>query len=84
TYNESIGQPRDAAVDPDMRAVIRTDVATDMFIKQYGRSPDQRELAGFIAKQSRPATTAVAGNDVTFTPVKSAASLWAVAPTPVR
>lgn len=84
TYNESIGQPRDAAVDPDKRAAIRTDVATEMFTKQYGRSPDQRELAGFIAKQSRPATTAVAGNDVTFTPVKSAATLWAVAPTPVR
>lgn len=84
TYNESIGRPRDTAVDPDKRAAIRTDVATEMFTKQYGRSPDQRELAGFIAKQSRPATTAVAGNDVTFTPVKSAATLWAVAPTPVR
>ncbi|CAA0126556.1 ATP-dependent RecD-like DNA helicase [Mycolicibacterium vanbaalenii] len=84
TYNESIGRPRDAAVDPEVRATIRTDVANEMFVTEYGRSPDQRELAGFIAKQSRPATTAVAGNDVTFTPVKSAATLWAVAPTPVR
>ena len=83
-YNESIGRPRDTAVDPDVRATIRTDVANEMFVTEYGRSPDQRELAGFIAKQSRPATTAVAGNDVTFTPVKSAATLWAVAPTAVR
>ena len=43
--------------------------------------PDRmrRELAGQIAKDSRPRTTAVAGYDLTFSPVKSVSTLWAVA-----
>ena len=83
-YNERIGRPVDAAVDPAVRARIRTDVAVAMFTDTYRRGPDRRELAGFVAKHSRPATKAVAGNDVCFTPVKSASVLWAIAPTPVR
>jgi conjugative relaxase-like TrwC/TraI family protein len=38
------------------------------------------ELAGQIAKDSRPRTQTVAGYDLTFSPVKSVSTLWAVAP----
>ena len=38
-----------------------------------------RELAGQIAKDSRPRTQTVAGYDLTFSPVKSVSTLWAVA-----
>ena len=41
---------------------------------------DARELAGQIAKDSRPRTQTVAGYDLTFSPVKSVSTLWAVAP----
>jgi conjugative relaxase-like TrwC/TraI family protein len=52
-----------------------------MFTENYGRPPaDDRELSGFVARQSRVQTTAVAGYDLTFTPVKSVSVLWALAP----
>ena len=52
-----------------------------MFTETYGREPaDDRELTGFVARQSRAQTTAVAGYDLTFTPVKSVSTLWALAP----
>ena len=38
-----------------------------------------REPAGQIAKDSRPRTQTVAGYDLTFSPVKSVSTLWAVA-----
>ncbi|KAA8884229.1 relaxase domain-containing protein [Nocardia colli] len=72
--------PGDAISDAD-RAQIRTDVAAEMFTETYGRAPvDARELSGWVAKNSRPHTTAVAGFDITFSPVKSVSVLWAVAP----
>jgi conjugative relaxase-like TrwC/TraI family protein len=40
---------------------------------------DARELAGQIAKDSRPQKQTVAGFDLTFSPVKSVSTLWAVA-----
>ena len=40
---------------------------------------DAREITATIAKQSRPRTQTVAGYDLTFSPVKSVSSLWAVA-----
>jgi conjugative relaxase-like TrwC/TraI family protein len=47
---------------------------------EHGRQPqDARELAAAIAKNSRPKTTAVAGYDLTFSPVKSVSTLWALA-----
>jgi conjugative relaxase-like TrwC/TraI family protein len=62
------------------RARIRTAVARDMFIAEYDRPPaDARELSGFLARASRQATTAVAGYDLTFSPVKSVSALWALA-----
>jgi hypothetical protein len=39
----------------------------------------EAELAGQIAKDSRPRNQTVAGYDLTFSPVKSVSTLWAVA-----
>jgi len=55
-------------------------VATELFAAEHGRPPqDARELGAAIAKHSRPQTTAVAGYDLTFSPVKSVSTLWALA-----
>jgi conjugative relaxase-like TrwC/TraI family protein len=80
-YNLSIGAARVSPVPPEDRARIRTQVAETMFQHEYGRAPlDDRERAGFVARISRQATTAVAGYDLTFSPVKSVSALWAIAP----
>ena len=55
-------------------------MAREFFQVKHGREPmDARELAGQIAKDSRPRTQTVAGFDLTFSPVKSVSALWAVA-----
>jgi hypothetical protein len=60
---------------------MRSDLARTMFAEAYGRQPhDARELSGFLARASRPATRAVAGYDLTFSPVKSVSAVWALAP----
>ena len=65
------------------RARIRTQVAAELFREEHGREPaDARELAATIAKHSRPRTNAVAGYDLTFSPVKSVSTLWAIADRP--
>jgi DNA primase catalytic core len=80
-HNASIGARWDTPIPADVRAGIRTDVGRKMFTAALGRPPlDARELSGFIAQSSRQATTAVAGYDLTFSPVKSVSALWAVAP----
>ncbi|WP_255123015.1 MobF family relaxase [Rhodococcus sp. 14-2470-1b] len=80
-HNLARGQKWNAAIDDADRARIRTDVGSTMFAKEYGRAPaDERELSGWVAKVGRQKTTAVAGFDLTFTPVKSVSALWAVAP----
>jgi hypothetical protein len=74
------GQQRDQPVSAAIRAQVRTEVAREFFRKQHGRDPvDAREIAAIIAKESRPHTQTVAGYDLTFSPVKSVSSLWAVA-----
>lgn len=80
-YNAARGAEWNARIDEEVRAEIRTKVGRELFEKEYGRLPaDERELSGFVAKGSRQQTTAVAGYDLTFTPVKSVSTLWAVAP----
>ena len=60
---------------------VRTQVAVEYFTAQHGRPPaDAREVAATIARHSRQRTTAVAGYDLTFSPVKCISTLWAVAP----
>lgn len=80
-HNAEVGPHWNATIDPDVRAGIRTRIAVALFTEQYGRPPaDDRELSGFIARNTRARTTAVAGYDLTFSPVKSVSSLWAIAP----
>jgi len=80
-HNVAAGRKGAAVIAEDVRARMRTEVGTELFGKEYGRPPaDERELSGFIARGSRQATTAVAGYDLTFSPVKSVSTLWAVAP----
>ncbi|WP_116451904.1 MobF family relaxase [Blastococcus litoris] len=79
--NASRGRPCDTPLPEQVRARIRSEVARGMFTAENGRPPaDARELSGFIARASRPATRAVAGYDLTFSPVKSVSALWALAP----
>jgi conjugative relaxase-like TrwC/TraI family protein len=74
------GLPAGAALPAADRARVRTEVAREFFLAEHGREPmDARELAGQIAKDSRPRTQTVAGYDLTFSPVKSVSTLWAVA-----
>ena len=79
-YNTSLGNPPAAAVPREERGRIRTAVAQEFFHAEFGRAPqDARELAGLVARLSRPKTTAVCGFDLTFSPVKSVSALWALA-----
>jgi conjugative relaxase-like TrwC/TraI family protein len=78
--NTAIGLPGDASIAAADRARVRTQVAREFFLAEHGREPvNSRELAGQIAKDSRPRTQTVAGYDLTFSPVKSVSTLWAVA-----
>ena len=74
------GLPAGAPLLAADRARVRTEVGREFFLAEHGREPmDARELAGQIAKDSRPRTQTVAGYDLTFSPVKSVSTLWAVA-----
>jgi conjugative relaxase-like TrwC/TraI family protein len=78
--NTAVGLPAGAPLPATDRARVRTEVAREFFLAAHGREPiDARELAGQIAKDSRSRTTTVAGYDLTFSPVKSVSTLWAVA-----
>ena len=80
TRQAAARQLADESVSAALRAQARTEVAREFFRKEHGRDPiDAREIAATIAKQSRPRTQTVAGYDLTFSPVKSVSSLWAVA-----
>ncbi|MCW4600185.1 relaxase domain-containing protein [Janibacter hoylei] len=79
-WNVERDMPRDHAVPINERARIRSEIGAKFFREEHGRDPrDARELAASIAKNTRPKTTAVAGFDLTFSPVKSVSSLWALA-----
>jgi conjugative relaxase-like TrwC/TraI family protein len=80
TRQAAAGQLADEPVSAALRAQVRTEVAREFFRTEHGRDPiDAREIAATIAKQSRPRTQTVAGFDLTFSPVKSVSTLWAVA-----
>src|SRR4029453_8101493 len=76
----AVGQLGDESISATDRARIRTEVAREFFRAEHSRDPiDAREITATIAKESRPRTQTVAGYDLTFSPVKSVSSLWAVA-----
>jgi conjugative relaxase-like TrwC/TraI family protein len=78
--NAAIGWPADASIAAADRARVRTQVAREFFLAEHGREPvDAQDVAGQIAKDSRPRTQTVAGYDLTFSPVKSVSTLWALA-----
>ena len=80
TRHAAVGQLGDDLISAGLRARVRTEVAREFFRTEHGRDPiDAREIAATIAKQSRPRTQTVAGYDLTFSPVKSVSTLWAVA-----
>jgi conjugative relaxase-like TrwC/TraI family protein len=82
--NTAAGLSAAAPLPAADRARVRTEVGREFFLAAHGREPiDARELAGQIAKDSRPRTQTVAGYDLTFSPVKSVSTLWAVADPPV-
>jgi DNA primase catalytic core len=79
-YNLQHGEHWRTPVPADVRARIRTELGNEMFAREHGRAPlDDRERGSFMAKATRQQTTAVAGYDLTFTPVKSVSTLWALA-----
>ncbi|TRY19429.1 AAA family ATPase [Tessaracoccus rhinocerotis] len=63
-----------------VKAEIRSQIASERFHRRLGRIPSGLELSTEVARLSRDPSTACAGYDVTFTPVKSVSALWAVAP----
>jgi conjugative relaxase-like TrwC/TraI family protein len=74
------GQLGAESVSAADRARVRTEVAREFFRNKHGRDPiDAREIAATVAKESRPRTQTVAGFDLTFSPVKSVSTLWALA-----
>src|SRR5215203_6794975 len=80
TRQAAAGQLADESVSAALRAQVRTEVAWEFFRTEHCRDPiDAREIAATIAKQSRPRTQTVAGYDLTFSPVKSVSTLWAIA-----
>lgn len=65
----------------DIRARARTEVAREFFVEEHGRTPSNpRELDAALKRYARTPRAAVAGFDLTFSPVKSVSTLWAVAP----
>ena len=80
-FNKARGASRDSVIPDEERAAIRTRIGRETFVELHGREPlDNRELSGHVARMSRPPRKAVAGYDVTFSPVKSVSTLWALAP----
>ncbi|MGK2876718.1 MAG: MobF family relaxase [Nocardioides sp.] len=80
-FNLERGERWNASIPVDERARIRTEIGREMFTERHSRAPvNDRELDGFVKTASRKATSAVAGYDLTFSPVKSVSTLWALAP----
>lgn len=82
-WRDSQGLAATAPVPVEVRAEIVNQVAAQRFQERIGRAPTPEELGAEVVRWSRSPTTACAGYDVTFTPVKSVSALWAVAPKPI-
>ncbi|NLE98121.1 MAG: relaxase domain-containing protein, partial [Propionibacterium sp.] len=81
-WRASQGLAPTAPVPVEVRAEIVNRLAEERFQERIGRAPTAGELAAEVARWSRSPTTACAGYDITFTPVKSVSTLWAIAPKP--
>jgi conjugative relaxase-like TrwC/TraI family protein len=79
-HNIKLGLPRHAALPVEVRARLRGELAAEWFRQREGRDPKgDLELGSALARWSRPAPAAVGGYDLTFSPVKSVSTLWALA-----
>ena len=78
-WNRAHGNEPTAKLPDQVRAKLRTELGVEWFTAMEHRVPNARELSGFITRMSRPPATPVAGYDLTFSPVKSVSSLWAIA-----
>lgn len=82
-FNARVGEllapsPTPTAAD---RATARSTAAREFFVSEHGRGPaSTRDLSAALVRYTRPQQTAVAGFDLTFSPVKSVSALWAIAP----
>lgn len=82
-WNVANGHHPDEPVPDWVRSRIRTAVGGALFAREHGREAgDARELSDFIAVISRRGSKAVAGFDLTFSPVKSVSALWALCDAP--
>ncbi len=82
-FNAEVARRVEALGNPGSEEVagVRSAVATEWFVRRHDREPgNSRELAAAVARYSRPRQTAVSGYDLTFSPVKSVSTLWALAP----
>ncbi len=79
-YNTDRGNKAAAKILPEEKSRIRSELAHTLFVEMHRREPAEQELTAFVAQVSRPLSSAVAGFDATFSPVKSISTLWAVAP----
>ncbi|GAC1519716.1 MAG: hypothetical protein NVS3B1_01610 [Marmoricola sp.] len=78
-HNRLHGVHRDDKISADLKSHLRTELAREYFVREHGREPEATELAATVAKNTRPGSNAVSGFDLTFSPVKSVSTLWAVA-----
>ena len=79
--NKSMGRPAAFRATVQEAARVRSEVAREWFVREHDREPaSERELSTALARYSRPRQTAVAGDDLTFSPVTSVSALWAIAP----
>lgn len=80
-WNVAEGRRGNASVPDEVRAEIRSQVGREMFLREQGRPVSgEEELSAFVARNTRPKSQVCAGYDMTFTPVKSVSTLWAIAP----
>jgi hypothetical protein len=78
-YNLAHGKHWKTPVPADVRKSA-PDLGNEHFLREHGRAPiDDRERGSFMANATRQQTTAVAGYDLTFAPVKSVSTVWALA-----
>ncbi|MEV0297076.1 MobF family relaxase [Nocardia sp. NPDC050710] len=83
-YNTDRGLAASDPVPDEVRARIRTAVALGMFRYELGRDPlNERELSGWVARNSRNQTTAVAAFGWCFSGPKSVSVVRALAPLPI-
>ncbi len=64
-----------AEVPVAVRAAVRNSIARENSSVRFGRTPSELELSSEVARLSRDPSTACAGYDMTFTPVKSISAL---------